>query len=214
MEERLTTRALRSREKKKQISQVALELFSEYGYEKTTVRDICKQAGITTGTFYNFFGDKMGVLLAYLYGLLERNLYLLEPVKPNIDNPYQAICDFLISTTIYLDEYDSDVAEALIFGTRKLLESGHRTLDRNSEIDRMAALLDAAQNAGTINGPIDSKAVAEYLMVGALGVATYMLALSPGERYPNVARRLYPRIFEAVTDQPVHVRVEVAEELE
>ncbi len=36
----------------------ARKFFLEYGYEKANLRELCKDAGITTGAFYRHFKDK------------------------------------------------------------------------------------------------------------------------------------------------------------
>jgi AcrR family transcriptional regulator len=50
----------------------ALELFSEKGYEATSVREICEAAGLTKPTLYHFYGSKEGVYRALVEGALER----------------------------------------------------------------------------------------------------------------------------------------------
>ena len=50
----------------------ALELFSEKGYDATSVREICEAAGITKPTLYHFYGSKEGVYRALVEGALER----------------------------------------------------------------------------------------------------------------------------------------------
>jgi AcrR family transcriptional regulator len=54
------------------ILQKALELFSEKGYDATSVREICEAAGITKPTLYHFYGSKEGVYRAIVEGSLER----------------------------------------------------------------------------------------------------------------------------------------------
>lgn len=54
------------------ILQKALELFSERGYDATSVREICEAAGITKPTLYHFYGSKEGVYRAIVEGALER----------------------------------------------------------------------------------------------------------------------------------------------
>jgi AcrR family transcriptional regulator len=54
------------------ILQKALELFSEKGYDATSVREICEAAGITKPTLYHFYGSKEGVYRAIVDGALER----------------------------------------------------------------------------------------------------------------------------------------------
>lgn len=41
-----------------------MELYSERGYERTTVADIASRAGLTTRTFFRYFADKREVLFA------------------------------------------------------------------------------------------------------------------------------------------------------
>ena len=50
----------------------ALELFSEKGYDATSVREICEAAGVTKPTLYHFYGSKEGVYRAIVEGALVR----------------------------------------------------------------------------------------------------------------------------------------------
>ena len=61
------------KETKKKLLECAMKEFSEKGYMKASIRNICKEAGVTTGALYFFFKDKedlFGNLVAEtLYGL-------------------------------------------------------------------------------------------------------------------------------------------------
>jgi AcrR family transcriptional regulator len=46
------------RERKQQLIEAAVELFSERGYHATRVRDICDRAGVAKGLFYWYFPTK------------------------------------------------------------------------------------------------------------------------------------------------------------
>ena len=65
----MATEILRSNDR---ILKKALELFSEKGYDATSVREICEAAGITKPTLYHFYGSKEGVYRAIVEGALER----------------------------------------------------------------------------------------------------------------------------------------------
>jgi len=54
------------------ILQKALELFSDRGYDASSVREICEAAGVTKPTLYHFYGSKEGVYRAIVEGALER----------------------------------------------------------------------------------------------------------------------------------------------
>src|SRR5271169_194578 len=44
------------------LAQAAMELYSEHGYEQTTVAEIAARAGLTERTFFRHFADKREVL--------------------------------------------------------------------------------------------------------------------------------------------------------
>ncbi len=43
---------------RERLQQAALELYSERGFEQTTVAEIAKRAGLTERTFFRHFADK------------------------------------------------------------------------------------------------------------------------------------------------------------
>jgi AcrR family transcriptional regulator len=53
------------------LEQAALELYSERGFEQTTVAEIAKRAGLTERTFFRHFTDKREVLFSGAGGLEE-----------------------------------------------------------------------------------------------------------------------------------------------
>jgi AcrR family transcriptional regulator len=55
------------------LQRAALELYSERGYDQTTVAEIAKRAGLTERTFFRYFADKREVLF-YGSGLLQERL--------------------------------------------------------------------------------------------------------------------------------------------
>lgn len=52
-----------SDEKIEKIRKIAFDMFLEIGYEATTIRMICKEAGIESPTLYYFFQSKKGLFL-------------------------------------------------------------------------------------------------------------------------------------------------------
>lgn len=56
-----TPRGAATAERKQQIIAAALVCFTEKGYEKSTVADICRESGCSVGSLYHHFGNKEGV---------------------------------------------------------------------------------------------------------------------------------------------------------
>lgn len=61
-QEYLQRRKLQAQETQRKILSSALFLMRERGFDKVSIRDICKAAGITTGAFYHHFPSKEALL--------------------------------------------------------------------------------------------------------------------------------------------------------
>ena len=61
----------RSEETRIKIIEAAIKLFSNNGYNKASVDDICAEAGISKGAFYHHFKSKQELFLALLDGWLQ-----------------------------------------------------------------------------------------------------------------------------------------------
>ena len=81
------------RERKKQqtratIARVALELFAERGYERTTLAEIADAAEVSKRTIFTYFGSKEDILfcdLPALFGRLEQTLEQRSPGSTTVD---------------------------------------------------------------------------------------------------------------------------------
>jgi AcrR family transcriptional regulator len=63
-ERRPGARELARRAVKAQVSEMALDLFLENGYEQTTIDDICAVAGISRSTFFRYFPSKEDLFMS------------------------------------------------------------------------------------------------------------------------------------------------------
>jgi AcrR family transcriptional regulator len=67
---------------KELVYKAALELMEEKGYRGATIRDICKRANVSVGTFYCYFNTKSDVIREiYLSG----DKFFLEAVAPALE---------------------------------------------------------------------------------------------------------------------------------
>lgn len=72
-------------ERKNDILTAAMELFKEKGYEKTTVSDIVKAAGIAQGTFYIYYKNKEDVFISVIENTREKIIEQLIDVQKRND---------------------------------------------------------------------------------------------------------------------------------
>lgn len=205
MKERLTKQEIRSREKKKQIYNIAMEMFKDYGYEQTTVRDICKNANITSSSFYNFFGDKDGIILVFLYETLDKCQKYLEFLPENLDNPYQAICNYFIASSSFIDSFSKDIARQTLMLIPKLTNGMYNALPKENAQKAIEEFLNESIRYGSVSKKTDTKAVAEYLLMAANGIMLHWINYTTDESYFDVALRLMPAAFQSVTNDKIRV---------
>lgn len=73
--------------KTKKIIKVATKLFIKQGYENTPVRQILKEAGISTGSLYNFFNNKEEILLSVFKDIGNEVITLCQEIANDFDEP-------------------------------------------------------------------------------------------------------------------------------
>ena len=77
------------------IKDAALEMFAKYGYHSTKISQIAKEAGISNGLLYNYFGGKEELLRAIVKDAMDQNeagwLQVLESDLPALEKITQAV---------------------------------------------------------------------------------------------------------------------------
>lgn len=90
----LGKREIQKQQVRERILDKALSLFSERGFEKTTVADIVGQCDIARGTFYNYFPDMNSLFDALINQLNQRIIEAIQHTRKQTDNLY----DYLYGT--------------------------------------------------------------------------------------------------------------------
>ena len=93
MENKLTKRQINAAKTKERLHDTALELMDKYGLENITIQDICNAAGVSVGTFYNYYKTKDELLLR---GVLRTDQWTkqLEEIEADKYDPVKQICFF------------------------------------------------------------------------------------------------------------------------
>lgn len=196
-------RAVRSQEKKDLIYRTAMMLFKHRGYGNTTIRDICREANVSNGTFYHFFGDKSGVLLEFFDQICVERNNSLSPTAEHLEHPFQTVYDYLIRVAALQDLIGKDLTRETMYSDPYVLAARHLTATRISGMRQIAQFLQAAIDAGKLPADLDPRDTAEYLLTGSSGVIFNWITLSEEESVVHLMRRLLPVIFSAVTEEPL-----------
>ena len=114
----------------------AYDLFDEQGFERTTVADIAKRAGLTQRTFFNHFADKREVLFdlsSEFQSEVVREISACADTVP----PLEAVVRALQATTATVFEQ----RRATVTRRHRIVEANPELQER--ELSKRAALTDA-----------------------------------------------------------------------
>ncbi|WP_233225913.1 TetR family transcriptional regulator [Amycolatopsis sp. CA-126428] len=89
-ERRPGARELARRAMRAQVSEMALDLFLENGYEQTTIDDICAVARISRSTFFRYFPSKEDVFASETSAAVDEILAALRQ-RPDDEAPWSAL---------------------------------------------------------------------------------------------------------------------------
>jgi AcrR family transcriptional regulator len=80
-ENRITKRKQQALNTRRKIFDTAIKLFAKKGYERVTVDDICRKAGVSKGSFYNHFKSKDQVIIEEFLKIDDYYQEVLEKVE-------------------------------------------------------------------------------------------------------------------------------------
>ena len=146
-------------ERRGQILRAAVKLFSDKGYYTTTISQIAREAGVSTGLIYQYFGDKDDVLLLSLKLVLETYEKEIPPRLEGIQHPVERLCMALWAYCTIVDGLRD--ATVLAYRSTKSLRADRRTLVKQGEL-RTNRLLQDCLRACIAGGYM--RQVNEYLL--------------------------------------------------
>ena len=176
------TRLESQQETRQNLLEAALMLFTELGYETTSIRGICDKAGYSQGAFYSNFNNKSEVLLELLeqYKSFEANSrkQLIDDAGDNFE---KALNDMIL----WFERNDQNISHTILLLEMQLHALRHPEFVKiyNNLMDEQKSfytkLVQHLFTMRNIEPPFDCSIVAEGLM-----------ALGANEA---IARRLNPK---------------------
>lgn len=152
-------------ERRKQILDAAIKLFSTKGYYRTTILDIAKEAKISSGLIYQYFKEKDDVLYLSLLVVLEAYEHEVPPLLAEISNPVGVLCEALRAYCRVVDRLRD--ATILAYRSTKSLRPERRIYIKQGETrtnDIIRGHLDACIEGGYMR-PINADLmVYQYVM--------------------------------------------------
>ncbi len=162
------------RARREHIASAAFRCFAAKGYERTTTADVCAEAGVSSGTFFHYFPEKLAVLLA----LLEDR----SPREPDAEpaDPLAAVLDQVRASA-------QEAADPLVGGFVRAVAAmldvpavaSAVAADDAAILARLEGWLGAAQAAGQVRADWPPRRMATWVSVLVDGFAG-RAATAPG----------------------------------
>jgi AcrR family transcriptional regulator len=169
------------------LEQAALELYSERGYEQTTVADIAAHAGLVERTFFRHFADKREVLFGgagNLQALLVKRVSAAPTALTAID---------AVTTAFEMTELFSPDRREHAQKRQRILEANPELQER--ELMKLASLSAALAEALRSRGHSDGAA----RLTADAGIAVFMTAFTRWIDEPNQLE-FGPLIWQALSE--------------
>lgn len=116
-----------------QIVAAATQLFSDQGFYKTTIKDIAKKAGVSSGLVYLYVREKEDVLLLVLLQVVEAYAQEIPRAMEGIDDPLERLVRAVRAYCRVVDRHRA--ATVLAYRSTKSLSPERRILIQTRETE-------------------------------------------------------------------------------
>ena len=144
-------REIASDVKKKNISDTAISMFRYNGYENTTIADISKATGMSTGSIYNFFGSKEGIITAAIKEPTGYIIYKGENWENNLKDPRGTILKLMMRYADFFESMGPDLMWHLCNSMTNLYNGKDGSFTDNDSVCSLRSFIDECQEAGTVS---------------------------------------------------------------
>jgi AcrR family transcriptional regulator len=137
--------------RRSQIVAAATELFSTQGFYRTTIKDIAKLAGISSGLVYQYVREKEDVLLLVLLDVIDAYAREIPKSLVGIDDPIARLATAIEAYCRVIDRHRDGAV--LAYRSTKSLSPPRRRLIQQKEAETnalIAAELKACMRAGLV----------------------------------------------------------------
>lgn len=159
----------RKERKKESIRQAVLELFKVYGFEKVSVNDIVRKAGVSQVTIYNHFGSKeelvREVIKTFLLSLVEKYRTIIKGEGTFMEKLELIVFD----KTEMLSQYQGELMQTIIQSDPEIQQFVESLWQR--EVNQlMIDFFEEGKRQGYVNPELSREAILVYYEILRRGI--------------------------------------------
>lgn len=168
----LTKQEIKSALTRKKLLEAAVRIIQEEGMSKFNVRNVCAEAGLTTGAFYHLFDSKEDLVnyyLQYVFAQFEEDPTVYDeslPASQKVRNLYR----FMIGR---YEEAGWEFMRAFYTPENNMLNFRDRPNNQPVMLERICEYLEQGQREGTIRQGLDFNEVKLQIAMIPTGVMFY-----------------------------------------
>jgi AcrR family transcriptional regulator len=169
-------RATKQQSQRKLIIENAIALFREHGFDAVRVREIAESCTLSEATFFNYFGDKAGVLREW--AKLELNAALAVAIVDAQGGPLRRVVRQWAAELARRAHQDPVLMRTAWLHVRLGDFAGPSSVARGRVAgpEPILPLIEDAQQAGSIRADLDAELLAQLLLSCVAGVLSSGLA--------------------------------------
>lgn len=142
-----TNRDLQALETEKKVTDMAMKLVRERGYDRVTISQICKACDVAKGTFYSYFTSKKDILIK-LTSRFNKELSQLFIYDENLD----AVTLYQNAVTSYLNYVNKDGHAFTKSYVKAMIDEELATESTNTSLELQKIFIDKVLNKGLRDG--------------------------------------------------------------
>lgn len=173
MKKKLTKRQLQAKNTQEKIYNVAIELIEKKGFNNITVAEICNTAGVSIGSFYNYFESKHSIL-DKIFKVADD--FFLNVVANNLKG--NTIQEQIVEYFHYYADFNADKGLDFVKQLYTVKNNLFATKGRHMQIV-LQDIIEKGQRNGDITTEMTSEEIVDYLFISVRG-AIYNWCLHDG----------------------------------
>ncbi len=179
----------RKEQKKNSIRRVALELFKVYGFNKVSMNDIARKAGVSQVTIYNHFGSKeelvRDVIKTLCVDLLGKYRAIIKGEGPFLEK----LETILLDKTKIVGQFQGELIQTAIQNDPEIQQFIEPMWQQ--EISQLTVdFLHEGKEAGCIDPGLSDEAILVYFEILRKGIQAGFNIPAKMERNPQLLREL------------------------
>lgn len=183
-------------EKRDLILQSAIEIFCDYGFERTTISEVAKHAGIGKGTIYEYFKSKEELFSSSVQAMFDYyNAGFAEILSKNITFR-EMLCEYFEHTEKLLSRASVGISlmhkkpSEEMFFLHKILEKERLFLK-----DKLSKTIEKAIENGEIRNDVSIETLTFYIQTSVVRI---MHANASGESHETMIEDILTLIYSGI----------------